>query len=83
MFDLIFGYPPETVATTLVSIIGIAKVIVILTPTPKDDLWVQRLYKLVEICALVVGRTKDGYDVTVIKKEIKCPNCNADINIES
>ncbi len=81
MFDMIFGYPPETVATTLVSIIGIAKAIVIFTPTPKDDLWLQRLYKLVEICALVVLNAKDGYEKP-LKKELKCPNCNADVVIE-
>jgi hypothetical protein len=82
MFDLIFGYPSETVATSIVSIIGVAKAIVVLTPTPKDDVWLQRLYKVIEICALVVGRTKEGYEKPV-KKDISCPNCNAEITVEN
>jgi hypothetical protein len=35
-----------------------ASVIVALTPTPKDDKLVGKLYKLIEICALVIGRAK-------------------------
>lgn len=81
MFDLIFGYPPENIATALFAIFGIAKAIVILTPTPKDDLWVQRCYKFVEVCALVVGRSKDGYEKP-LRKEVICPNCHAEVLIE-
>jgi len=33
--------------------------IVALTPTPKDDVLVRKLYKLIEICALVIGRAKE------------------------
>ena len=29
-----------------------------LTPTPKDDQFVGKLYKLIEICGLVIGRAK-------------------------
>lgn len=29
-----------------------------LTPTPKDDAVVRKLYRLIEICGLVVGRAK-------------------------
>jgi hypothetical protein len=32
--------------------------IVALTPTPKDDAVVRKLYKLIEIGALVIGRAK-------------------------
>jgi len=35
-----------------------ASAIVALTPTPKDDNLVGKLYKLIEIAALVVGRAK-------------------------
>lgn len=30
-----------------------------LTPTPKDDALVRRAYRLIEICALVIGRAKE------------------------
>jgi hypothetical protein len=29
-----------------------------LTPTPKDDAAIAKFYRLIEICALVVGRAK-------------------------
>jgi len=29
-----------------------------LTPTPKDDEAVRKVYKLIEICGLVIGRAK-------------------------
>lgn len=29
-----------------------------LTPTPKDDIFVRKLYRIIEIGALVVGRAK-------------------------
>jgi hypothetical protein len=35
-----------------------ASAITALTPTPKDDTLVGKLYKLIEICALVIGRAK-------------------------
>jgi hypothetical protein len=35
-----------------------ASAIVALTPTPKDDTVVRKVYKLIEICALVIGRAK-------------------------
>lgn len=36
-----------------------ASAIVALTPTPADDKLVGKLYKLIEMVALVVGRAKD------------------------
>jgi hypothetical protein len=35
-----------------------ASMIVALTPTPHDDKVVKKLYKLIEIAALVIGRAK-------------------------
>lgn len=35
-----------------------ASVIVALTPTPKDDVVLARLYKIIETIALVVGKAK-------------------------
>jgi len=36
-----------------------ASAIVALTPTPADDKFVGKVYKLIEMVALVVGRAKD------------------------
>jgi hypothetical protein len=35
-----------------------ASAICALTPTPSDDKFVGKVYKLIEICALVIGRAK-------------------------
>ena len=35
-----------------------ASVLVALTPTPKDDRFVGKVYKLIEIVALVIGKAK-------------------------
>lgn len=75
MVDTLFGYPTETVLTTVFVIFSIAKAIVILTPTPKDNLWIQRCYRVVEVLALVIGKTKQGEYTTMLEKEIICPNC--------
>ena len=37
-----------------------AKAVTILTPTPSDDRWLGRLYRLIECAALVVGRAKNA-----------------------
>lgn len=38
---------------------GLASAIVALTPTPKDDEIVGKVYKVIEKVALVVGKAKD------------------------
>lgn len=35
-----------------------ASAICALTPTPSDDKFIGKIYKLIEICALIVGRAK-------------------------
>lgn len=39
--------------------VAVASAIAALTPTPKDDTWVGRIYKLVDLLALNVGKAKD------------------------
>ncbi len=41
------------------AIISIASVIAAITPTPKDDVWVGKLYKVIDWCALNIGKAKD------------------------
>ena len=38
-----------------------------LTPTPKDDALIGRLYKIVEIAALNIGKAKEGSTANPIK----------------
>jgi len=41
------------------TIIAAASAVAALTPTPKDDTWVAKLYKIVDWLALNVGKAKD------------------------
>tara|TARA_R100000030_G_scaffold21428_1_gene15433 strand:- start:238 stop:399 length:162 start_codon:yes stop_codon:yes gene_type:complete len=43
----------------ITAIIAIASVIAAITPTPKDDVWFGKLYKIIDWCALNVGKAKD------------------------
>jgi hypothetical protein len=44
-----------------------ASIICSLTPTPKDDALIGRLYKIVEIAALNIGKAKEGATANPIK----------------
>jgi len=39
-------------------VISVASAIAALTPTPKDDLWIGKVYKIIDILALNVGKAK-------------------------
>ena len=43
----------------IMAIISVASIIAAVTPTPKDDVWIGKLYKLIDLCALSIGRAKD------------------------
>jgi hypothetical protein len=43
---------------TALAIHAAASAITALTPTPKDDSAVRKLYRIIELLALVTGRTK-------------------------
>ena len=48
-------------------IVCAASIICSLTPTPKDDALIGRLYKIVEIAALNIGKAKEGSTTNPIK----------------
>tara|TARA_R100001594_G_C3881337_1_gene226025 strand:- start:142 stop:336 length:195 start_codon:yes stop_codon:yes gene_type:complete len=41
------------------SVVALASLIAAITPTPKDDTWVGKAYKIVDWLALNVGKAKD------------------------
>ena len=49
----------EGILAVLSGVIATASAVAALTPTPKDDGWVKRLYKLLDLLALNVGKAKD------------------------
>ena len=47
-------------AISYITIIGtVASLIAASTPTPKDDVWIGKLYKLVDLLALNIGKAKE------------------------
>ena len=52
--DIIF-----TAVGIITLIVTVASLIAASTPTPKDDVWIGKLYKLVDALALNIGKAKD------------------------
>ncbi len=42
-------------------IVTVASIVAASTPTPKDDVWIGKLYKLIDLFALNIGKAKDKY----------------------
>ncbi len=40
-------------------IVTLSSIIAAITPTPKDDVWIGKLYKLIDLCALNILKAKD------------------------
>ena len=45
--------------TWITIIVTVASLIAATTPTPKDDVWIGKLYKFVDLLALNVGKAKE------------------------
>jgi|TARA_A100000172_G_scaffold60537_1_gene40012 hypothetical protein len=41
------------------AIVTISSLIAASTPTPKDDVWIGKLYKFIDMLALNIGKAKD------------------------
>tara|TARA_R110002020_G_scaffold214765_1_gene421900 strand:+ start:188 stop:343 length:156 start_codon:yes stop_codon:yes gene_type:complete len=41
------------------TIVTVASIIAASTPTPKDDAWIGKLYKFVDLLALNIGKAKE------------------------
>ena len=48
------------IITVVTSVVCIASIVCILTDTPKDDALIARLYKILEIAALNIGKAKQS-----------------------
>ena len=55
------------IISVVTGIVCAASIICSLTPTPKDDALIGRLYKIVEIAALNIGKAKEGSTTNPIK----------------
>jgi len=54
MFDFII-----TLVLVVTGIVCLASFIAAVTPTPKDDVWIGKLYKFIDILALNIGKAKE------------------------
>jgi hypothetical protein len=48
-----------TIVTTVTTIVTIASLIAASTPTPKDDEWIAKLYRFIDMLAINIGKAKD------------------------
>jgi|TARA_A100001015_G_scaffold158448_2_gene175843 hypothetical protein len=46
------------VANIATSVIAVCSLIAAVTPTPKDDVWIGKAYKFLEVLALNIGKAK-------------------------
>jgi|TARA_Y100000356_G_scaffold95061_1_gene80451 hypothetical protein len=42
----------------IMAIVTGASIIAAITPTPKDDVWIGKIYKLIDVMALNIGKAK-------------------------
>ena len=47
------------IVTWITAIVTISSIIAASTPTPKDDIWIGKIYKIIDWCALNVLKAKD------------------------
>ena len=52
----------EQILFIITSIVAACSGIAALTPTPKDDGWVKKAYKVIDLLAINVGKAKDKGD---------------------
>ena len=48
-----------TIVTTVTTIVTIASLIAASTPTPKDNEWIAKLYRFIDLLAINIGKAKD------------------------
>ena len=51
----------------ITSIVTIASIVAASTPTPKDDEWIGKLYKLIDLLAVNIGKAKQQAPVVKTK----------------
>tara|TARA_B110000285_G_C14948684_1_gene525643 strand:+ start:277 stop:453 length:177 start_codon:yes stop_codon:yes gene_type:complete len=47
------------IVTWVTAVVTISSIIAASTPTPKDDVWIGKLYKLIDMLAMNIGKAKE------------------------
>ena len=48
-----------SIVTWVTAIVTISSIIAARTPTPKDDVWIGKLYKVIDMLAMNIGKAKE------------------------
>ena len=48
-----------SIVTWVTAIVTISSIIAASTPTPKDDIWIGKIYKLIDMLAINIGKAKE------------------------
>ena len=51
----------------ITTIVTVASIIAASTPTPKDDVWIGKLYKFIDLLAVNIGKAKEQAPVVESK----------------
>ena len=49
-----------SIVTWVTAIVTISSIIAASTPTPKDDIWIGKIYKLIDLLAINIGKAKES-----------------------
>ena len=49
----------EEITTIVTSVVTIASIVAAITPTPKDDNIIRKIYKIIDLLAINIGKAKD------------------------
>ena len=47
------------IISIVTTIVTVASIVAASTPTPKDDVWISKLYKFIDLLAINIGKAKD------------------------
>ena len=48
-----------SIVTWITAIVTISSIVAASTPTPKDDVWIGKLYKVIDMLAMNIGKAKE------------------------
>ena len=55
------------VISWITTIVTVASIVAASTPTPKDDVWIGKLYKFIDLLAVNIGKAKEQAPVVELK----------------
>tara|TARA_R100001163_G_scaffold48836_1_gene36690 strand:+ start:501 stop:656 length:156 start_codon:yes stop_codon:yes gene_type:complete len=47
------------IISIVTTIVTVASIVAASTPTPKDDVWIGKLYKFIDLLAINIGKAKE------------------------